>query len=170
MIKLIDLLNENNNIPGLEVVRDWVVDDYNSSIGYNPDVNISALLKILEPYKKTGKIYRVLSIPKNIENIKEYILKNKTDRYASFSSYLSGVKYYLPYTTGHPDERSVIISQRSEYYGLEDWYRDNFNELDNLYETNPDEYWWIDLNLPEIENTGEVIAKLSDNIEIEKIY
>ena len=35
-----------------------------------------------------------------------------------------------------------------------------------MYENNPDEYWWIDNNLPEVSNTGEAIAKLSDNFEI----
>ena len=68
MIKLVDLLKENSDIPGLEVVRDWVIDDYNTGFGYNPDININQLLQVLQPYKKQGRIYRVISIPKNIED------------------------------------------------------------------------------------------------------
>ena len=166
MIKLVDLLKENNDIPGLEAIRDWVVDDYNTSVGYNPDTNTNQLLQVLQPYKKQGTIYRVISVPKDETNVKDYILKNKTDRYTSFSDHSSGVKYFLPYTEGDPTKKSVIISQKSEYYSLSDWYKDNFNKLDLLYETDPDEYWWIDTNLPEVSNTGEAIAKLSDSFEI----
>ena len=166
MIKLIDLLKENFNIPDLEVIRDWVVDDYNTGFGYNPDVNMNQLLQVLQPYKKQGKIYRVISIPKDEIDIKNYILKNKTNRYTSFSDHLSGVKYFLPYTEGDPSKKSIIISQQSEYYSLSDWYKDNFDKLDSLYENDPDNYWWIDTNLPEVSNTGEAIAKLSDNFEI----
>ena len=49
---------------------------------------------------------------------------------------------------------------------LSDWYKDNFNKLDSLYENDPDNYWWIDTNLPEVSNTGEAISKLSDSFEI----
>ena len=166
MIKLIDILKENSDIPGLEVIRDWVVDDYNANIGYNPDVNINQLLQVLQPYKKQGKIYRVISVPKDVSDIKDYILKNKTNRYTSFSDHKSGIEYFLPYTEGNPSEKPVIISQQSEYYSLSDWYNDNFDKLEELYENNPDEYWWIDTNLPEVSNTGEAIAKLSNNFEI----
>ena len=166
MIKLVDLLKENNDIPGLEAIRDWVVDDYNASVGYNPDTNMNQLLQVLQPYKKQGTIYRVISVPKDETNVKDYILKNKTDRYTSFSDHLNGVKYFLPYVEGDPTKKSVIISQKSEYYSLSDWYKDNFDKLDSLYENDPDEYWWIDTNLPEVSNTGEAIAKLSDSFEI----
>lgn len=166
MIKLIDLLKENTEIPGLNVIRDWVVSDYNASTGHNPDVNIDQLLQALQLYKKRGRIYRAVSVPKDETNIKDYILKNRTDKYTSFSDHLGGVDYFLPYTEGDPTKRSVIISQKSEYYSLSDWYKDNFNKLDSLYENDPDDYWWIDTNLPEVSNTGEAIAKLSSDFEI----
>lgn len=166
MIKLIDLLSENSNIPGLEAVRDWVVSDYNTGFGYNPDVNINELIQTLQPYKKQGKIYRVISVPKEISDIKEYIQKKNKDRYTSFSDFKGGIEYFLPYTQTDPTERSVVISQISEYYSLSDWYKVNFNKLEAMYENNPDEYWWIDTNLPEVSNTGEAIAKLNDNFEI----
>lgn len=166
MIKLIDLLKENNDIPGLEAIRDWVVDDYNSQFGYNPDININQLLQILQPYKKQGKIYRVMSVPKEVEDVKRYIQSKSTDRYASFADFKGGIKYFLPYITQDPTEKPVIISQISDYYSLSDWYVANFDKLDTLYENDPEKYWWIDTNLPEVNNTGEAIAKLSDSFEI----
>ncbi len=167
MIRLIDIIKEYKGIFGLEAIRDWVVDDYNANIGYNPDVNINQLLQALQPYKKQGRIYRVISVPKDTPNVKDYILKNKTDRYASFSDHKSGVQYFLPYTnTGNPSEKPVIISQQSEYYSLSDWYKDNFDKLEDLYQRDPNEYWWIDTNLPEVSNTGEAIARLSNEFEI----
>lgn len=169
MIKLIDLLNEDNNIPGLEAVRDWVVDDYNTGFGYNPDTNINQLLQVLQPYKKQGKIYRVIAIPKDIIDAENYIKSKISDRYASFADFKGGIKYFLPYITQDPNEKPIVISQISEYYSLVDWYAANFNKLEALYEEDPDEYDWIDNNLPEIENTGEVIAKLNSNFKIEEI-
>jgi hypothetical protein len=166
MIKLVDLLKENSDIPGLEVVRDWVIDDYNTGFGYNPDININQLLQVLQPYKKQGRIYRVISIPKNIEDAKTYIQNKITDRYTSFSDFKGGVKYFLPYVTQDPNEKSIIISQTSDYYSLSDWYNQNYDKLDSLYQEDPDKYWWIDTNLPEVSNTGEAIAKMNDDFEV----
>ncbi len=169
MIKLTDLLNENNDIPGLEVVRDWVVDDYNTGFGYNPDVNVNQLLQVLQPYKKQGKIYRAIAVPKDLTDIKSYIQSKTTDRYYSFADFKGGIKYFLPFITQDPNEKPVIISQISEYYSLSDWYVANLDKLEALYEEDPDEYWWIDDALPEVNNTGEVLAKLSNDFKIENI-
>lgn len=168
MIKLIDILKESLDISSLETVRDWVVDDYNSGFGYNQEVDINELIKILQPYKKQGKIYRIISVPKEINDVKDYIQKKNKDRYASFSDFKEGVKYFLPYAESDPTKKAIIVSQISEYYSLSDWYRENFNKLENLYESDPDKYWWIDTNLPEVSNTGEAIAKLKENFEIVK--
>ena len=150
----------------LNIIRDWVVDDYNVGLGYNPNTNINKLLEILKPYKKQGKIYRVISVPKDIEDVKGYIQNKISDRYASFSDFKGGIKYFLPYVTQDQNEKPVIISQVSEYYSLSDWYQNNFDKLESLYEENPDEYWWINTNLPEVSNTGECIAKTKENFEI----
>lgn len=163
MIKLINILNENNDIPGLEAIRDWVVDDYNADFGYNPKADTETLIKTLEPYKKFGRILRVVSVPKDLkdlDDVEEYINNKTTPRLASFTNSKSGIKYFLPYVTQSPDERPVILTQVCEYWSLAEWYRDNYNKLESLYETDPDKYWWIDTNLPEVENTDEVIAKL----------
>lgn len=170
MIKLTDLLRENfDDLPGLEVIRDWVVDDYNAGFGYNPDTNINQLLQILQPYKKQGKIYRAVSVPKDVADVKNYIQNKITDRYASFSDFKGGVKYFLPYVAQDPSEKPIIISQISEYYSLSDWYSSNFDKLEALYKSDPDEYWWIDTSLSEVSNTGEAIAKLNNDFKIEEI-
>jgi len=165
-MKLIKILESIVNDQDLNVIRDWVVDDYNVSKGHNPDVDTNRLLKVLEPYKRKGKIYRVVSVPKETTDVEGYIRSKITDRYASFSDNTTGIKYFMPYVTQDPNEKPIIISQTSEYYSLFGWYEENYNDLQALYEKDPDTYWWIDTNLPEVENTGEAIAKTSQEFHI----
>lgn len=166
MIKLADLLLENSGIPGLEAIRDWVVDDYNPvGFGYNPDADIKSLLEALKSEVYRGKIYRAVNVPKDVADVKDYIWNKSKGRYASFSDHLKGIKYYLPYLEDD-ESKTVIISQVSHYYSLSEWYNHNYDKLQELYKSDPDTYWWIDNNLPEVSNTGEAIAKLSDNFEI----
>ena len=165
MIKLLNILKENSGIPGLEAIRDWVVDDYNSGFGYNPDANIKTILEALKSEIYRGKIYRAISVPEDVTDVKSYIWHNGKGRYASFSDYLGGVKYYLPYIEDSKD-KTVIISQVTSYYSLSEWYTHNFDKLEKLHETFPEKYWWIDENLPEVSNTGEAIAKLDRDFEI----
>lgn len=165
MKKLTQIIKENKDFL---IIRDWVIDDYNSNIGYNPRVNINQLLKILEDYKDNGIIYRVINIPKNINDVYQYIKQNLENRYASFSNTLSGANYYRDIIQNE-HEKTVIISQNSEFYDLDSWYQDNIDELDKLENTGSIKWSWIG-NLVEIENTYEVIAKQSNNFKIVKIY
>ena len=167
MIKLADLLLENSGIPGLEAIRDWVVDDYNAGFGYNPDADIKAILEALKSEVYRGKIYRIVNVPEDVTDIKGYIWDKGKDRYASFSDHLGGIKYYLPYIEDS-ESKTVIISQVSHYYSLSEWYNHNYDKLQELYKADPDTYWWIDVNLPEVSNTGEAIAKLNKDFQIEE--
>lgn len=168
MIKLIDILKESISEKELKSVRDWVVDDYNTRFGYNSDTDIVSLIKLLKSYTYKGKIYRLVSIPKDITDIKDYIWKKGKDRYSSFTDNLSGIKYFLPFIEDE-DEQAVIISQVSYYYSLSEWYDNNIDDLEVLYNTDPEKYWWINQSLPEVENTGEAIAKLDPDFEIYKV-
>lgn len=168
MISLIQILKESISEQELKAVRDWVVDDYNPEFGYNPNTDIESLINVLKPYIYKGKIYRLVSIPKDVTDIKDYIWKKGKDRYSSFADDLSGIKYFLPFIEDE-DEKAIIISQVSYYYSISQWYNSNINDLEELYNTDPEKYWWIDQSLPEVENTGEAIAKLDPDFEIYKV-
>ena len=170
MIKLLDILNETIEKKGLIAIRDWVVEDYNSSgAGYNPSVNIENLKRaLINYYYSKGEIYRLISVPFDIEDVHTYIWEKGKNKYSSFSDNLNSLKYFEPYAEAD-DEKLVTISQVSSYYSIDDWYRHHFDELQEIYENNPSEYYWIDEHLCEVENTSECIAMLDKNFKIIKI-
>jgi hypothetical protein len=158
MIKLIDLLKENNIS---DKIMSWIdTGDFSSNEAISDEL---ANYLDEEGYKDKGVIYRVFFFSKdelmsfNSMYMKDFILKRDNGKFKSFCKDYSGVEYILKHYAEHED-RTVVIKQTSDYYDLLQLIEDKYNELE-----------FDDEIVGEVENTQEVIAKISTSLEVVKL-
>lgn len=159
MIKFLDILNEDIDL--IKYIGQWVT---SGGVYVNKKIPHSFVLELgKQGYKKQGTIYKCFFIKrsdiseKNSYELKNFIWENYKGGYTSFSSKKEGVEWFAETLDRMPNKAPIIIQQKSEYYDVYQWFKDNKHKIKHR----------LDLrDIEEVETTYECIATLNKDFKI----
>ena len=155
MIKFLDILDEVVDIKNY--LSQWMT---SGGVYVNKEIPHSFVLELgKQGYKEYGTIYKCFFLKRNdisgksYYDLRNFIWEKYKGGYTSFSSKKEGVEWFAD-VFNRGNKIPIIIEQKSEYYDLYKWYKDNKRKL----KYNPE--------FEEIEVTYECISTLNRDFKI----